>query len=86
MENLIVSIRSFGSHSAWEIMEVCAYKCHDFRVPWNAEPTRGGQLPWQVLQSELGMRQINLSSTTDIWGLFVTVAKPNATSPTQHSI
>ena len=86
MENLIVSIRSFGSHSAWEIMEVCVCKCHNFQIPWNAEPTHGGQLPWKVLQSELCMREINLSSTTDSWGLFVTIAKPNASSSTQHSI
>lgn len=47
-----------SSHPAWEIMWKCVltWKCHKIQVPWNVEPTRGGQLPWKVLQSELCMR------------------------------
>lgn len=55
--HLIVSAGPSSSRPAQEIMEVCVDMEVHIQVPCNVEPTRGGQLPWKILQSELCMRE-----------------------------
>lgn len=54
----IVSAEPSSSYPTWENTKGHAnMEVHMIQVPWNIEPTHGGQLPWEALQSELQMRQ-----------------------------